>query len=129
VQDTLHVSGSYPSAGSATPTVNHRWDFCSDFVNNHWVTNDYLGDTTELYKTIYNHPHKPAGFKMLVFSGDVDGVRVVSQVVYALSLLFAFGIMLISTVYSPNLRMRGFRHFSALSYCVMHITTTVLIYE
>jgi hypothetical protein len=102
VQETLHVSGSYPPAGSATSTTHHRWDFCSNFVNNHWVANDYLGDTTELYKTIYNHPHKPAGFKMLVFSGDVDGVRVVPQVVYALSLLFSLVLCLLVQFIHPT---------------------------
>lgn len=29
---------------------------------------------TKLYGRIYNHPQKPKGFKMLVYSGDSDGV-------------------------------------------------------
>eukprot|EP01032_Pedospumella_encystans_P009102 gene9102-10747_t len=51
-----------------------RWDFCSDAVNEHWAENDLFADTTELYKLIYTHKHKPKDFKMLVFSGDIDGV-------------------------------------------------------
>jgi hypothetical protein len=55
-------------------TRGRRWNYCSNTVNGNWAYNDYLGDTTDLYRIIYNHPHKPKGFKMLVFSGDVDGV-------------------------------------------------------
>ena len=52
----------------------HTWDFCSDYVNYFWSQPDVLGDTTELYKEIVAHPHKPKGFKMLIYSGDIDGV-------------------------------------------------------
>lgn len=48
---------------------------CSDIVNGEWSFSDFLSDTTNLYSVIYNHPNKPKNFKMLVFSGDSDGVR------------------------------------------------------
>ena len=51
-----------------------KWMLCNDTVNGNWASTDYFGDTTRLYSKIYNHPRKPKGFKMLVFSGDSDGV-------------------------------------------------------
>ena len=78
---TLSTDTSSTSSGSAkdnSPSEvvpnTRRWDFCSDEVNEHWAENDLFADTTELYKLIYTHKHKPKDFKMLVFSGDIDGV-------------------------------------------------------
>lgn len=62
VQKALHVSQK----------VN--WTVCNDLVFNSWPLMDYMGDTTSLYSYIYNHPNKPKDFKMLVYSGDSDGV-------------------------------------------------------
>lgn len=51
-----------------------HWQPCSDAVNGHWSMNDFLADTTALYSKIFNHPAKRKDFKMLVYSGDSDGV-------------------------------------------------------
>jgi hypothetical protein len=78
--DAATVAAETASAESSTDAAvplnkrGRRWNYCSNTVNGNWAYNDYLGDTTDLYRIIYNHPHKPKGFKMLVFSGDVDGV-------------------------------------------------------
>lgn len=79
---TTATQHDIPNDNSGTPTTSakvkakppRRWDFCSDEVNENWAFNDYLADTTALYRAIYTHPHKPKGFKMLVYSGDIDGV-------------------------------------------------------
>lgn len=68
VQKGLHVSPEYRNGES-------EWGFCDDDVNGNWALSDYFSDTTPLYSAIYNHRNKPNGFKMLVFSGDSDGVR------------------------------------------------------
>jgi hypothetical protein len=67
VQEYLHVSPKDRNGES-------EWGFCDDEVNGNWAMSDYFADTTPLYSLIYNHPNKPQGFKMLVFSGDSDGV-------------------------------------------------------
>jgi hypothetical protein len=67
VQQALHVTPAHRNG-------NFGWSFCSDQVNNHWSLNDYFADTTHLYSVLFNHPNKPRGFKILVFSGDSDGV-------------------------------------------------------
>lgn len=76
--NTVKQSTPYTSAqdNTSTDTVpkSRRWDFCSDEVNENWAANDLFADTTELYRLIYLHKHKPKDFKMLVFSGDIDGV-------------------------------------------------------
>jgi hypothetical protein len=82
--DAAHPADGSPDAHFEThdgPTIARRapnkgrfWNYCSDPVNGMWAFNDYLGDTTALYKSVYTHKHKPKGFKMLVYSGDVDGV-------------------------------------------------------
>jgi hypothetical protein len=84
VADAAHPESPSPDAHFEThdgPTIARRapnkgrfWNYCSDPVNGMWAFNDYLGDTTALYKSVYTHKHKPKGFKMLVYSGDVDGV-------------------------------------------------------
>lgn len=63
VQAALHVDH-----------LKKHWLPCSDPVNGGWAFNDYLSDTTHLYSLIFNHPAKRKDFKMLVFSGDSDGV-------------------------------------------------------
>jgi hypothetical protein len=63
-----------PTIARRAPNKGRFWNYCSDPVNGLWAFNDYLGDTTALYKSVYTHKHKPRGFKMLVYSGDVDGV-------------------------------------------------------
>ncbi|RYH26486.1 hypothetical protein EON65_14390 [archaeon] len=65
VQKTLHVD-SRP--------VPLDWNFCNDEINENWSFSDFLADTTHLYGEIFNHPNKRKDFKMLVFSGDSDGV-------------------------------------------------------
>ena len=66
VQDALHV---------VQPGNKYvKWDVCSDPVNNNWALSDYYGDTTALYSTLYAHPLRPKGFRILVYSGDADGV-------------------------------------------------------
>lgn len=67
VQKALHV---WNASGSGVV----KWDFCSDDVNENWSFNDYLADTTELYSKIFSHEKKPTGFRILVYSGDGDGV-------------------------------------------------------
>jgi hypothetical protein len=64
VREALHIS----------PTAASEFSVCNDELNNHWIFTDILADTTGLYSKIFNHPNKPSGFKMLVISGDVDGV-------------------------------------------------------
>lgn len=66
VRAALHVSEH---------VADKPWAECDDLVNGMWSFSDYLSDTTPLYAAVFAHPHKPKGFKMLVFSGDVDGVR------------------------------------------------------
>lgn len=66
MQDALHV---------VQPGNKYvKWDVCSDPVNNNWALSDYYGDTTALYSTLYAHPLRPKGFRILVYSGDADGV-------------------------------------------------------
>jgi hypothetical protein len=65
VMSALHVSPDWRAG---------NWMPCNDSLNENWAATDYLGDTTKLYSAIYNHPQKPKGFKMLIFSGDSDGV-------------------------------------------------------
>lgn len=55
--------------------ITTAWAECDDYVNGLWSFSDYLSDTTDLYSTLFNHADKPEGFKMLVFSGDSDGVN------------------------------------------------------
>lgn len=71
VQEALHVGAS--SLRGKLGLVG-EWSQCSDEVNENWAFSDYLADTTYLYSRIYNHPNKPKDFKMLIFSGDNDGV-------------------------------------------------------
>ena len=66
VQTALHVLR--PSGKAIV------WDVCSEPVSNNWSLNDYFADTTALYSEVYNHSKKPIGFKMLIYSGDSDGV-------------------------------------------------------
>lgn len=72
-QGTPYTSAQDNSPSDEVPN-SRRWDFCSDEVNENWAANDLFADTTELYRLIYSHKHKPKDFKMLVFSGDIDGV-------------------------------------------------------
>lgn len=71
VQEALHV-GASSLRGKLGYTG--EWAQCNDLVNEAWSFTDFLADTTYLYSRIYNHAKKPDGFKMLVFSGDNDGV-------------------------------------------------------
>lgn len=71
VQEALHVGAS--SLRGKLGLLG-EWSQCSDEVNENWAFSDYLADTTYLYSRIYNHPNKPKDFKMLIFSGDNDGV-------------------------------------------------------
>lgn len=71
VQEALHV-GASSLRGKLGYTG--EWAQCNDMVNEAWSFTDFLADTTYLYSRIYNHAKKPDGFKMLVFSGDNDGV-------------------------------------------------------
>eukprot|EP01040_Poterioochromonas_malhamensis_P014955 gene14955-16649_t len=78
VQEALHV-GKSSSRGEYL--INTRgqparmgWGKCSRKVNSGWAFNDHLADTTILYSKIVQHKNKPKDFKMLVFSGDSDGV-------------------------------------------------------
>lgn len=75
VQEALHV-GPSSQRGYYLNLFNQdlRWAPCSDEVNGGWAFSDYLADTTIFYSKIFNHPNKPADFRMLVFSGDSDGV-------------------------------------------------------
>lgn len=82
VQAALHVLRPDPADPSAQITT--RWAECDDTVNGHWSFSDYLSDTTALYGRVYQHAHKPKGFKMLVFSGDVDGVSAVVRCIFVL---------------------------------------------
>jgi serine carboxypeptidase-like clade 2 len=52
----------------------HHWSECADVVFGNWPIADYYADTVPSYREIYNSPRRPADFRMLVFSGDVDGV-------------------------------------------------------
>jgi len=64
VRQALHVS----------PTASKQFAVCNDELNSHWSLTDVFADTTGLYSKIFNHPNKPKDFRMLVFSGDADGV-------------------------------------------------------
>eukprot|EP01040_Poterioochromonas_malhamensis_P009227 gene9227-10016_t len=78
VQEALHVGKSSSRGQYFLNTRNEpermSWAPCSDSVNGGWAFNDYLADTTILYSKIVQHKNKPKDFKMLVFSGDSDGV-------------------------------------------------------
>ena len=67
VQQAMHIINS-------STTIAKDWQQCNGPINQHWPIMDVLADTTELYSLIYNHPNKPKGFKMMIFSGDSDGV-------------------------------------------------------
>lgn len=70
VEEALHVGAS-----SLRGKLGYSgWSQCHDEINERWSFADFLADTTYLYSRIYNHPLKPKSFKMLVFSGDNDGV-------------------------------------------------------
>lgn len=69
VQRALHV---IPPGRSGT-----KWAVCSDPINAHWSLSDYLADVTALYSAIQTHPRRPEDFRMLIYSGDVDGVNAV----------------------------------------------------
>lgn len=70
VEEALHVGAS-----SLRGKLGYSgWSQCHDEINERWSFADFLADTTYLYSRIYNHPLKPKNFKMLVFSGDNDGV-------------------------------------------------------
>ena len=51
-----------------------EWVSCNDPINLRWSELDTASSTIPLYSKIYNHPNKPKCFKMLIFSGDADGV-------------------------------------------------------
>jgi len=80
--DTEAHTGAHIDADADTDIRAHTerdpllvpWDWCTDSVNEQWALNDYLADTTSLYKFVHTHPHRPPNFRMLVYSGDVDGV-------------------------------------------------------
>jgi hypothetical protein len=76
VQEALHVLRPVdPLRGDETLSSRSSvWAECDDYVNGMWAFNDYLADTTALYGVVFAHEHKPRDFKMLVFSGDADGV-------------------------------------------------------
>ena len=57
-----------------TSSPNTKWDFCNDPINEKWSESDFFADTTRLYSAVYRHANKPKNFKMLVYSGDSDGV-------------------------------------------------------
>jgi hypothetical protein len=69
VQEAMHVSRA--SRNSSSPL---KWLSCNDVINQDWFIMDFISDVTNLYSDIYNHPSKPKHFKMLVYSGDSDGV-------------------------------------------------------
>ena len=64
VQTALHVSEA----------LVYPWTVCSDPVFDKWSLTDEYADTTPLYSKVEQHPRKPSDFKILVYSGDVDGV-------------------------------------------------------
>lgn len=65
VQDAMHVSRSSNAL---------KWSSCNDHINEDWFVMDFISDVTTLYSDIYNHPSKPKHFKMLIYSGDSDGI-------------------------------------------------------
>ena len=74
VQAALHII----PLETSTPV---RWNFCSDPLFFRWPVADMYADTTALYSEIYHMVRKQResgerqeDFKMLVFSGDSDGV-------------------------------------------------------
>ena len=74
VQYALHI---IPTTTS-TPVI---WSSCSDPVFTQWNLIDVYSDTTELYSKIYNkvttqraNGERSKDFRMLVFSGDADGI-------------------------------------------------------
>lgn len=74
VQAALHII----PLKTSTPV---KWNFCSDPIFIDWPVSDMYADTTGLYSEIYHmvRKQKESGerkedFKMLVFSGDSDGV-------------------------------------------------------
>ena len=50
------------------------WAMCSDLVYDDWPIADFIADTTPLYTEIIKSPKRSPDFKMLIFSGDVDGI-------------------------------------------------------
>ena len=74
VQHALHIIPDLTS-----PTVT--WSSCSDPVFINWNLMDVYSDTTELYSKIYSkvttqraNGERSKDFRMLVFSGDTDGI-------------------------------------------------------
>lgn len=71
---TTDSTSTTATASALFPSVYTNWTACTDAVNQAYSFNDVLADTTQLYSTIFSHPNKRKDFKMLVFSGDSDGV-------------------------------------------------------
>ncbi len=76
MQEAIHVLRAVSPLSSTQPQdlAVKEWAQCDEFTNMQWSFSDYLSDTTALYSAVYAHPDKPEGFRMLIFSGDVDGV-------------------------------------------------------
>lgn len=68
-----------------------KWEECSDDVFDHWPTADMYGDTVALYQEIHEYVtkhRKDTPFRMLVYSGDADGVSRDCHVVYELVYIY-----------------------------------------
>lgn len=94
----LHVSDK---------VADKAWAECDDLVNGLWSFSDYLSDTTPLYAAVFAHPHKPKGFRMLVYSGDVDGVRCFGS---SLTVVFITSLLLLLCEYRITTGMRDGWH-------------------
>lgn len=67
VQKALHVVDNQA-------TKSKEWLSCNNAINLNWPRLDWTANTIPLFSRIAKHSNKPEGFKMLVYSGDTDGV-------------------------------------------------------
>lgn len=101
VQNALNVGESSIRGKS---NITAPWNMCNDIVNGYWLMTDFIANTTHLYSDIFNHVNKPSNFKMLVFSGDSDGVIIVSKLYCFNNELIKF-LLYIGLCYCGNSRL------------------------
>lgn len=69
-QKALHI---LPAAA----TSPMEWNECNDIIFQHWSEADFFSDTTALYQEIITKVQQRSDFRMLIFSGDDDGVSII----------------------------------------------------
>jgi hypothetical protein len=78
VKRALHMVYTNPATNETDVLLKgQKWEECSNDIFEHWPTADTYSDTVALYQEIHAQVmqhRRGQGFKMLVYSGDADGV-------------------------------------------------------